>query len=44
MYVIQAVLNFVVMAGIVCFAIWAMLVAIGAVLEGLDRLAYKLWG
>lgn len=44
MEIVSAVLNFVFVAGFLCFLIWLGLIAVGAVLEGLERLAYKIWG
>ena len=44
MEILCAVINFVVVLGFLGTLIWLALIAIGAVLEGLERLAYKLWG
>lgn len=44
MDILAAIVNFVVVIGFLGTLIWLALIAIGAVLEGLERLAYKLWG
>lgn len=44
MEILCAVINFVVVVGFLGTLIWLALIAIGVVLEGLERLAYKLWG
>jgi len=44
MEILCAVINFVVVVGFLGTLIWLGLIAIGAVLEGLECLAYKLWG
>lgn len=44
MEIVSGVLNFVFVAGFLCLLIWLCLIAVGAVLEGLERLAYKIWG
>lgn len=41
---LSAVLNFVFVTGVLCALAGMGLIALGAVLEGLERLAYKIWG